>query len=70
MPNVSSPPCSSSSSSSSSSSAAASSSSPLMAENVDKPSAERGKEVFEIEYLDDNLLEELLESEEKNNKKK
>lgn len=30
---------------------------------------ERGKQVFEIEYFDDNLLEELLENEEKKNKK-
>ncbi|XWS08800.1 hypothetical protein CRYUN_Cryun40dG0031700 [Craigia yunnanensis] len=32
-------------------------------------SMERGKQVFEIEYLDDKLLEELLENEEKKNKK-
>ncbi|KAH1089282.1 hypothetical protein J1N35_016539 [Gossypium stocksii] len=32
-------------------------------------SMERGKQVFEIEYLDDNLLEELLEIEEKKKKK-
>ncbi|EOY06017.1 hypothetical protein QUC31_016504 [Theobroma cacao] len=31
---------------------------------------ERGKQVFEIEYLDDKLLEELLENEEKKSKKK
>ncbi|MBA0740660.1 hypothetical protein Gogos_013852 [Gossypium gossypioides] len=30
---------------------------------------ERGKQVFEIEYLDDNLLEELLEIEERRSKK-
>ncbi|TYI66845.1 hypothetical protein E1A91_D09G255400v1 [Gossypium mustelinum] len=29
---------------------------------------ERGKQVFEIEYLDDNLLEELLEIEERSKK--
>ncbi|XVF62872.1 hypothetical protein PTKIN_Ptkin09bG0043400 [Pterospermum kingtungense] len=32
-------------------------------------SMERGKQVFEIEYFDDKLLEELLENEEKKNKK-
>ncbi|KAE8698252.1 Ethylene-responsive transcription factor 14 [Hibiscus syriacus] len=32
-------------------------------------SSTMGKEVFEIEYLDDNLLEELLEIEEKKSKK-
>ncbi|XVF28621.1 hypothetical protein REPUB_Repub15cG0045900 [Reevesia pubescens] len=32
-------------------------------------SMERGKQVFEIEYLDDKLLEELLENEEKKSKK-
>ena len=32
-------------------------------------SMERSKQVFEIEYFDDNLLEELLENEEKKNKK-
>ncbi|KAA3456312.1 ethylene-responsive transcription factor ERF096 [Gossypium australe] len=32
-------------------------------------SMERGKQVFEIEYLDDNLLEELLKIEEKKKKK-
>ncbi|XVE81820.1 hypothetical protein DITRI_Ditri15bG0096700 [Diplodiscus trichospermus] len=31
---------------------------------------ERGKQVFEIEYYDDKLLEELLENEEKKSKKK
>ncbi|XP_017632571.2 ethylene-responsive transcription factor ERF096-like [Gossypium arboreum] len=31
---------------------------------------QRGKQVFEIEYLDDKLLEELLENEEKNKEKK
>ncbi|KAK8365349.1 hypothetical protein V6Z11_A02G048400 [Gossypium hirsutum] len=30
---------------------------------------QRGKQVFEIEYLDDKLLEELLENEEKNKEK-
>nr|QNI23894.1 AP2/ERF transcription factor [Camptotheca acuminata] len=68
------PPLSSSSSSSSSlpslsmSSALASSSS-SMAENVEKTSGEEGKEVFEIEYLDDKLLEDMLEYEEKKTKK-
>lgn len=33
-------------------------------------SASRGKQVFEFEYYDDKLLEELLESEEKKNTKK
>ncbi|XWS13832.1 hypothetical protein CRYUN_Cryun36dG0072300 [Craigia yunnanensis] len=32
-------------------------------------SMERGKQVFEIEYFDDKLLEELLENEEKKSKK-
>ncbi|KAK8507246.1 hypothetical protein V6N13_070033 [Hibiscus sabdariffa] len=32
-------------------------------------SSSMGKEVFEIEYLDDNLLEELLEIEERKNRK-
>ncbi|KAK9281524.1 hypothetical protein L1049_004427 [Liquidambar formosana] len=66
LPNVSSPPYSSSSSSSSLSASA--SMSPAMVENVERPSAERGKEVIEFEYLDDNLLEELLECEEKKTK--
>ncbi|XVF38435.1 hypothetical protein REPUB_Repub20aG0101500 [Reevesia pubescens] len=50
---------SSSSGSSSSSSSSASSSS----------SMQRSKQVFEIEYLDDKLLEELLENEEEKSKK-
>ncbi|PKI71933.1 hypothetical protein CRG98_007701 [Punica granatum] len=33
-------------------------------------SVDRGKQVFEFEYYDDKLLEELLESEEKKNNKK
>ncbi|KAK9281757.1 hypothetical protein L1049_004662 [Liquidambar formosana] len=41
----------------------------LMVENVEKTSTNRGKEVFEFEYLDDNLLEELLQCEEKENQK-
>ncbi|XAR61106.1 hypothetical protein NMG60_11034720 [Bertholletia excelsa] len=65
---------SSSSSSSSSSwsplsvSSSASTSSSCMAENADRIRPEKGREVFEIECLDDTLLEELLGCEEKNNK--
>ncbi|KAA8550760.1 hypothetical protein F0562_002444 [Nyssa sinensis] len=71
------PPLSSSSSSSSlssslpslSMSSASASSSSSMAENVEKTSAEQGKEVFEIEYLDDKLLEDMLECEENQSEK-
>ncbi|KAK9282199.1 hypothetical protein L1049_005111 [Liquidambar formosana] len=53
------------SSSLSSSSSSSSSSPPLMFENAEKSSAAHEKEVFVFEYLDDKLLEELLECEEK-----
>ncbi|XP_057475648.1 ethylene-responsive transcription factor ERF096-like [Actinidia eriantha] len=46
-----------------------SSSSSVMSESIGERSEER-KQVIEIEYLDDKLLEELLESEEKRSKKK
>ncbi|KAH1096391.1 hypothetical protein J1N35_013312 [Gossypium stocksii] len=46
--------------------AASSSSSSSSSSSMDQ----RGKQVFEIEYLDDKLLEELLENEEKNKEKK
>ncbi|KAL5981877.1 hypothetical protein ACLOJK_015944 [Asimina triloba] len=52
-----------------------SSSSPSFASSASSSSAtaatsQYGRQVFEIEYLDDNLLEELLDTEEKNEKKK
>ncbi|KAJ4722669.1 Ethylene-responsive transcription factor [Melia azedarach] len=60
----------SSSSSSSSSSSAASASASAMRGNVEERGRSgHGKQVFEFEYLDDKLLEELLEQEEKRNKK-
>ena len=57
------------SSSPSSSAAAASSSSSSRRGNVQSARREHGKQVFEFEYFDDKLLEELLEDEEKKNKK-
>ncbi|TXG63808.1 hypothetical protein EZV62_010802 [Acer yangbiense] len=52
---------SSSYSSYSSSCSSSSSSSSTILQNVEKTSAEGEKQVFEIEYLDDKLLEELLD---------
>jgi hypothetical protein len=57
---ISSSPLSSSSSSSASSSS--------MSQNAERSGIGRGKEVFEIEYLDDKLLEDLLDFEEENSK--
>ena len=56
-------------SSGSSSTRSSSSSSSIMPESIGERSEER-KQVIEIEYLDNKLLEELLESEEKRSKKK
>ena len=58
------PPCSSSSSSSSSSL-----SSSMMFENTERTRNVHGNQVFEFEYLDDQLLEDLLDCEEKNKNK-
>nr|WFI63226.1 ERF-B3-6 protin [Morus alba] len=62
---------SSSSFSSSSISAASSSSSTtsMRGSGESSGSSQHGKQVIELEYLDDKVLEELLEYEEKNNKK-
>lgn len=57
-----------SSSTGSSSTGSSSSSMPGNVENQSEESG-RGKQVIELEYLDDNLLDELLEQEEKRNKK-
>ncbi|XP_044487317.1 ethylene-responsive transcription factor ERF096-like [Mangifera indica] len=58
------------SSTSSSSSTGSSSSSSMREHNVpERGTTEQGKQVFEFEYFDDKLLEELLEQGEKNNKK-
>ncbi|KAF9612141.1 hypothetical protein IFM89_038324 [Coptis chinensis] len=48
-----------------------SSSSSIVYGNVDRemPRTQHGKEVFEFEYLDDKVLEELLETDVKNGKK-
>ncbi|KAL7177688.1 hypothetical protein ACSBR2_030951 [Camellia fascicularis] len=63
-------PRSASSAMSSSSSSSSSSFSSLMSENRgEKDSSKHGNQVFEFECLDDKLLEELLESEERKNKK-
>jgi hypothetical protein len=40
-----------------------------MSHNAERSGIGRGKEVFEIEYLDDKLLEDLLDFEEENSKK-
>nr|QNI23893.1 AP2/ERF transcription factor [Camptotheca acuminata] len=60
-------PGSTSSSASSAVSSSSSSSSSSMRENVEmaRQRAEHGKQVFEFEYFDDKLLDELLENEEK-----
>jgi hypothetical protein len=52
-----------------SSSSSASSSSTSRRGTVQSARREHGKQVFEFEYYDDKLLEELLEDEEKKNKK-
>ncbi|KAB8586111.1 hypothetical protein FH972_025766 [Carpinus fangiana] len=52
-----------------SSSSSASSSSTSRRGNVQSARREHGKQVFEFEYFDDKLLEDLLEDEEKKNKK-
>ncbi|CAK7346416.1 unnamed protein product [Dovyalis caffra] len=46
-----------------------SSSSSSMSQNAERSGTERSKEVFEIEYLDDKLLEDLLDFEKANTKK-
>ena len=52
-----------------SSSSISSASSSTMSQNAERSGIGRGKEVFEIEYLDDKLLEDLLDFEEENSKK-
>ncbi|KAG6785806.1 hypothetical protein NC652_005423 [Populus alba x Populus x berolinensis] len=52
-----------------SSSSTSSASSSTMSQNAERSGIGRGKEVFEIEYLDDKLLEDLLDFEEENSKK-
>ncbi|KAJ6938591.1 hypothetical protein NC651_005123 [Populus alba x Populus x berolinensis] len=52
-----------------SSSSTSSASSSSMSQNAERSGIGRGKEVFEIEYLDDKLLEDLLDFEEENSKK-